>query len=163
VTNSVDPLGGSYFVENFTQRMEDDAHNYFRTIREQGGMIAAIENGYFRRQIADAAFAQQQAIDKREKLIVGLNAFRQSAESPISIMEVDPGNELAQIESLREIKAQRSAADVEGALDQVRKQAAAGKNVLPALLEAADKRVTVEECMNALADVFDRFRPSAAW
>ena len=77
VTNTVDPLGGSYFVENFTARMKDDAHAYFRAIDEQGGMIAAIENGYFRRQIADAAFAQQKAIDAGEKLIVGVNAFEQ--------------------------------------------------------------------------------------
>ena len=76
VTNTVDPLGGSYFVESFTRRMKDEARDYFRAIDEQGGMIAAIENGYFRRQIADAAFAQQRAIDAGEKLIVGVNAFR---------------------------------------------------------------------------------------
>ena len=84
VTNTVDPLGGSYFVENFTQRMKDDAHDYFRAIREQGGMIAAIENGFFRRQIADAAFAQQQAIDKRDKLIVGVERVPAVDESRLS-------------------------------------------------------------------------------
>jgi methylmalonyl-CoA mutase N-terminal domain/subunit len=163
VTNTADPLGGSYFLENFTERMKVEAHKYFQAIREQGGMIAAIENGYFRRQIADAAFAQQQAIDKREKLIVGLNAFRQAEGGSIPIMEVDAANEAAQIESLKEIKSLRNAEAVERALNQLRRVAAAGKNVLPALVEAADKRVTVEECMNAMADVFDRFRPAAAW
>jgi methylmalonyl-CoA mutase N-terminal domain/subunit len=163
VTNTVDPLGGSYFIESFTRQMKDDARTYFRAIDEQGGMIAAIENGYFRRQIADAAFAQQQAIDAREKLIVGVNAFEQSDEDPIPLMEVDAAIETAQIESLGKIIAERSPADVSSSLDTLRKAAAAGENVMPALLQAADNRVTVQECMDALADVFGRFRPSASW
>ncbi len=101
VTNTVDPLGGSYFVESFTRRMKDDAHAYFRTIDEQGDMIAAIENGYFRREIANAAFSQQRAIDAHEKLIVGLNAFEQSDDELIPIAELDPTTESAQVESLR--------------------------------------------------------------
>src|SRR6478735_4206355 len=86
VTNTVDPLGGSYFVEDLTRRMKDEAAGYFRAIHEQGGMIAAIDNGYFRRQIADAAFAQQRAIDAKEKLIVGVNAFTQAEDPPIPIL-----------------------------------------------------------------------------
>jgi len=163
VTNTVDPLGGSYFVEDFTRRMKEEAHAYFRAIDEQGGMIAAIENGYFRRQIADAAFAQQKAIDSSEKLIVGVNAFEQSNDEPIPIMEVDAAIESTQIESLRRIKANRSSAEVSSSLDDLRKAAAAGNNVMPALLEAADARVTVQECMDTLAEVFGRFRPTASW
>jgi methylmalonyl-CoA mutase N-terminal domain/subunit len=163
VTNTVDPLGGSFFIESFTRQMKDDAHAYFRAIDEQSGMIAAIENGYFRRQIADAAFAQQQAIDSREKLIVGVNAFEQSDEEPIPLMEVDAAIETAQIEALRKIKAERNSAGVSSSLDALRKAAAAGENVMPALLQAAEYRVTVQECMDALADVFGRFRPSASW
>src|SRR5262249_29897901 len=104
VTNTVDPLGGGYFIETFTHPMKEDAHAYFRPIENQGGMIAAIENGYFRRQIADAAFAQQRAIDAGEKLIVGVNAFEQTDERPIPILEIDPSIEAAQIESLRKTK-----------------------------------------------------------
>ncbi len=163
VTNTVDPLGGSYFVENFTRRMKDTAQAHFRAIGERGGMIAAIENGYFRREIADAAFAHQRAIDTREKLIVGVNAFRQSEDESIPIMEVDAALEAAQIESLRRIKRGRSSNEVARSLDQLRKAAEAGNNVMPKLLEAADNRVTVQECMDALAEVFGRFRPSAAW
>jgi methylmalonyl-CoA mutase N-terminal domain/subunit len=163
VTNTVDPLGGSYFVENFTQRMEAEARRYFRAIAEQGGMIAAVENGYFRRQIADAAFAQQRAIDAGEKLIVGVNAFTQAEDPPIPILEIDPAIEKAQIESLRAFKNERSAEGAARALDRVRRDAAAGKNVMPALLEAANERVTVQECMDALAEVLGRFRPAAAW
>jgi methylmalonyl-CoA mutase N-terminal domain/subunit len=163
VTNTVDPLGGSYFVENFTRRMKDEAHAYFRAIGERGGMIAAIENGYFRREIAEAAFAHQRAIDTREKLIVGVNAFRQSEDESIPIMEVDAAIEAAQVESLRKIKRGRSSNDVVRSLDQLRKAAEADENVMPVLVEAADNRATVQECMDALAEVFDRFRPSAAW
>jgi methylmalonyl-CoA mutase N-terminal domain/subunit len=143
--------------------MEEEARRYFREIAEQGGMIAAVENGYFRRQIADSAFAQQRAIDAGEKLVVGVNAFTQTDDSPIQILEIDPVIETAQIESLRAIKSRRSADGVAQALDQIRRDAAAGKNVLPALLEAADARATVQECMDALAGVLGRFRPATAW
>jgi len=163
VTNTVDPLGGSYYVESFTERMQHEARDYFRAIADQGGMIAAIENGYFRRQIADAAFAQQQAIDRGEKLIVGLNAFQQATDEPISILSIDSAIEADQLASLKKIKAERNADQVARALARLTGDAAAGKNVMPALLDAADHRVTVQECMDALADVFDRFRPSAAW
>jgi methylmalonyl-CoA mutase N-terminal domain/subunit len=163
VTNTVDPLGGSYFVESFTRRMKHQARAYFRAIDERGGMIASIENGYFRRQIAEAAFAQQRAIDAREKLIVGVNAFQQPEDEPIPIMEVDAATEAAQVESLRSIKRRRSSQDVSRSLGRVRKAAEAGSNIMPALLEAADNRATVQQCMDALADVFGRFRPSASW
>ncbi len=163
VTNTVDPLGGSYFVEHFTQQMKREAQAYFRAISEQGGMIAAIENGYFRREIADSAFAQQRAIDRCQKLVVGVNAFDQSEVESIPVMVIDETMEPAQLESLRRIKALRSSNDVSRSLDRLRTAAEAGKNVLPALLEAADNRVTVQECMDALADVFGRFRPSASW
>jgi methylmalonyl-CoA mutase N-terminal domain/subunit len=163
VTSTVDPVGGSYFVETFTQKMKDDAHRYFREIDEQGGMIAATDNGYFRQQIADAAFAQQRAIDSREKLIVGVNSFEQSEEEPIPLMEIDPTIESEQLASLRMIKAARNSAQVSSSLDAVRRAVGAGENVMPALLQAADCRATVQECMDALADVFGRFRPSASW
>ena len=163
VTNTVDPLGGSYFVESFTHRMREDAQAYFRAIEGQGGMIAAVENGYFRRQIADAAFAQQRAVDGGDKLIVGVNAFTQAEDASIPTMETDPTIEPAQLESLREIKTHRSASEVSRSLDRLKADAAAGNNVLPALLDAADARVTVQECMDTLADILGRFRPSAAW
>jgi methylmalonyl-CoA mutase, N-terminal domain len=163
VTNVVDPLGGSYFVEDFTQRMKEESHVYFQAIREQGGMIAAIENGYFRRQIADAAFAQQRAIDAGEKLVVGVNAFTQTGDELIPIMEVDEAIETTHIESLLAIKRNRDANAVARSLDSLRRAAETGANVMPALLEAADNRLTVQECMDALADVLGRFRPAATW
>jgi methylmalonyl-CoA mutase N-terminal domain/subunit len=163
VTNTVDPLGGSDFVETVTRRLRDEARDYFRAIDEQGGMIAAIENGYFCRQIADAAYAQQRAIDRHEQLIVGVNSFQQSDDDPITLMEVDATMEAAQIEALQEVKRRRNPADVARSLDELRKVAAARQNVMPALLEAADSRATLQECMDALAEVFGRYRPAASW
>jgi methylmalonyl-CoA mutase N-terminal domain/subunit len=162
VTGTADPLGGSYFVEHFTKRMKQEARNYFRAIAGQGGMIAAIENGYFRREIANAAFAYQQAIDKGEKLIVGVNAFEDADSAHVPTMEIDASTEVQQVQSLQRIKHGRNSDAIQRSLGSVRKAAESGRNVFPALLEAADCRATVQECMDALADVLGRFRPSAA-
>jgi methylmalonyl-CoA mutase N-terminal domain/subunit len=156
-------VGGSYFVEAFTRQMKQQARDYFQAISDQGGMITAIENGFFRREIANAAFAQQRAIDAKEKLIVGVNAFQQPDVEPIPTMEVSAATERSQIESLRQIKSGRSSSGVDRSLDQLRAAAQADAGVMPALIEAAEQRVTVQECMNALAEVLGRFRPAATW
>jgi methylmalonyl-CoA mutase N-terminal domain/subunit len=163
VTNVVDPLGGSYFLEDFTRRIKEEAGSYFGAIQEQGGMIAAIENGYFRRQIADAAFAQQRAIDAGEKLVVGVNAFKQMDDEQFPILETDETIEKTHVESLRAVKSSRDASAVARSLDMLRRAAESGANVMPALLEAADNRATVQECMDALAQALARFRPAATW
>ena len=163
VTNTVDPLGGGYFIEALTRQMRQDAADIFRAIDERGGMIAAIDNGYFRREIAESAFAYQRAIDTNEKLIVGVNAFQQTDETPISVMQIDEATETDQIASLREIKQRRSSDDVRRSLDEIRRAADTNDNVFPALVDAADNRATVQECMDALADAFGRFRPTAGW
>ncbi|MBI2481503.1 MAG: methylmalonyl-CoA mutase, partial [Planctomycetia bacterium] len=163
VTNTSDPLGGSYFVENFTQRMKQEARSCFRDIAGQGGMIAAIENGYFRRKIADAAYVYQRSIDAGDKLIVGVNAFQQTEDKIMPVMQFDESTESAQAQSLRNVKRSRSSDDVARSLTAIRRAASSGQNVFPALLEAAGHRLTVQECMDALADALGRFRPSAGW
>src|SRR6202008_784849 len=89
VTNTVDPLGGSYFVETLTKQMQQDAKSYFQRIEELGGMIAALEAGFFRREIADAAFTYQREVDAKRKLIVGINAFQETDEEPLETLIVD--------------------------------------------------------------------------
>lgn len=157
VTNTVDPLGGSYFVESLTRKMKADAAKYFEQIELAGGMIAAIESGFFRREIADAAFAYQREVDAGRKLIVGVNAFEEAEEQPLDLLKVDESVERDQLAALRKVKAERSAADVRRTLDEVKRTAAAGRNVLPPLLEAARERATVGEIMQALADVLGRY------
>ena len=163
VTNTADPLGGSYFVESSTQQMKRAAAVLFQEIADQGGMISAVENGYFRRKIADAAFSYQSAVDSRDKLIVGMNAFQQPADAPLPTMTIDAETETEQLNALRQLKQVRHAADVNRSLAELKRTAETGSNVLPTLIEAAERRVTVQECMDALADVFGRFRPTASW
>jgi methylmalonyl-CoA mutase N-terminal domain/subunit len=156
VTNTVDPLGGSYFVETLTRQMREEAHRYFERIEELGGMLAAIDRGFFRREIAEAAFAYQREVDAKHKLIVGVNAFQEAEGKPIDILSIDQALEREQIETLRRVKRDRSGDDVRRTLDGVRRAAAAQQNVMPALLDVARARATVGEVMHALADVFGR-------
>jgi methylmalonyl-CoA mutase N-terminal domain/subunit len=162
VTNTADPLGGSYFVESLTQKMQEDASRYFAQITEAGGMIAAIDSGFFRREIADAAFAYQRALDAHRKLIVGVNAFEEGEEKPLDLLEIDESVEREQLVALQRTKSERSRADVRRALDETKRVAAAAGNVLPPLLEAARARATVGEIMQALADVLGRYRGASA-
>src|SRR5262249_11548256 len=119
VTNTVDPLGGSYFVEAMTRQMQQEARAYFDRIEGQGGLIAAIEKGFFRREIADAAFVYQQEIDARRKLIVGVNAFVEPDEKPIDTLVIDDTVEKEHMAKLKAIRARRDGAAVRRCLDDV--------------------------------------------
>jgi methylmalonyl-CoA mutase, N-terminal domain len=163
VTNTVDPVGGSYFVEALTKQMQQDARAYFDRIEEKGGMIAAIEAGFFRREIADAAFVYQREVDAKRKLLVGVNAFQEADEKPIETLVIDDTVEKEQGAALRQRKAQRDAAAVQRSLAAVRRVAATKDNLMATLLEAARARCTVGELMNALADVFGRYDGAAKW
>jgi methylmalonyl-CoA mutase, N-terminal domain len=163
VTNTVDPLGGSYFVETLTKQMQQDAHKYFERIEELGGMIVALEAGFFRREIADAAFTYQREVDAKRKLIVGVNAFQEAEEEPIEILEIDEAVEKEQIERLKQIKAKRNSEQVRKMLDQIRRVATTKENLMPTLIDAARIRCSVGEIMNALADVFGRYDGAAKW
>jgi methylmalonyl-CoA mutase N-terminal domain/subunit len=163
VTNTVDPLGGSYFVEALTKQMEQDARTYFERIEEQGGMLSALEAGFFRREIADAAFRYQQEVDAKHKLIVGVNAFQEADEKPLETLIIDHTVEEEQLGKLRQRKAQRDNGAVQRLLAQVRRAAATTENLMPALIEAARARCTVGEIMAALADVFGRYDGAAKW
>jgi methylmalonyl-CoA mutase N-terminal domain/subunit len=163
VTNTVDPLGGSYFVETFTRQLAQEARTYFDRIERQGGMIAAIEKGFFRREIAEAAFTYQRAVDAGHKLIVGVNAFQEADEKPVETLVVTEAVEQEQIDRLRQRQARRDAEAVRRHLDELRHVAGTRQNLLPALLEAAEARCTVGEIMNALADVFGRYDGAAKW
>jgi len=163
VTNTVDPLGGSYFVETLTRQMQQEARKYFGWIEERGGMIAALESGFFRREIADAAFAYQREVDAKRKLIIGVNAFVEAAEKPIDTLVVADQVEKELVTSLQKVKAARDNAACGLALAQIKQVAATKENLMPVLLGAARVRCTVGEIMNALADVFGRYEGAAKW
>jgi methylmalonyl-CoA mutase N-terminal domain/subunit len=163
VTNTVDPVGGSYFVETLTKQVEEQARRYFDRIEHLGGMIPAIEAGFFRREIAEAAFAYQRAVDAKRKLIVGVNAYQEANEKPIATLIVDHAVENEQVAALARIKAQRDNALVRQSLDAIRRTASTEQNLMPALLEAAQARCTVGEIMYTLAAVFGRYEGAAKW
>jgi methylmalonyl-CoA mutase N-terminal domain/subunit len=163
VTNTADPLGGSYFVESLTLKMRKEARDYFDKIDEMGGVIRGIENGFFRREIAEAAYVYQKEVDAKRKLIVGVNAFQEKDEKPIDILVIEEAVEREQIANLKKIRQQRSQADFDRTITAVKKAAAKGENLLPTLMDAARARVTVGEAVNALADVLGRYQVGASW
>lgn len=161
VVNSVDPLGGSYQIEAWTDALESEAEAIFAEIDRAGGMIAAVEAGYFRRRIAESAFRYQTDVDAKRKLVVGVNAFTEEEPSSIPLLEIDPAIETRQKANLAKVKAQRDRAAVDAALAEVRRAAAGTENVMPALLAAARSQATLGEIVIALADVLGRYRMGA--
>jgi methylmalonyl-CoA mutase N-terminal domain/subunit len=162
-TNTVDPLGGSYFIESLTKQMQEEARKYFARIEELGGMVPAIEAGFFRREISDAAFVYQREVDARRKLIVGVNAFTEAEDKPIETLTIDDTVEQEQVGRLRQRKEQRDSEAVRRLLDEVRRKAATEENLMPTFIEAAEARCSVGEIMAALADVFGRYDGAARW
>ena len=160
VTNTIDPLGGSWFVEQLTDRMEQEAYAYFTKIDELGGMVEAVKRNYPQREIADASYELQGEIDAGRRIVVGVNAFTEGDdESQMSTHRVDVSLERRQIDRLRSVKAARDAADVEARLMEVKRVAAtAGENLMPALIEAARAHVSEGEVIQAMQEVWGDYR-----
>jgi methylmalonyl-CoA mutase, N-terminal domain len=155
VTNTVDPLAGSYFLESLTDRMEERAYGYFKTIDELGGMVAAVKLNYPQREIADASFALQQEIDAAERIVVGVNSFLAVDERPIPTLRVDPGLERKQIGRLQAARAARDGAAVERSLVTLRECAAHGQsNLMEPLLDCARTHASEGEIIESLQQVF---------
>jgi methylmalonyl-CoA mutase N-terminal domain/subunit len=159
VTNTIDPLGGSYFVEALTDRMEELAYDYFAKIDELGGMVEAVKQGFPQREIAEAAYQLQQEIDNGDRTVVGVNAYADEAEKPVDILHVDPELERKQADRVRAVRAARDAGVVERILAGLRDGAAKPHhNLMPNLLECARASATEGEIVAALQDVFGSYR-----
>jgi methylmalonyl-CoA mutase N-terminal domain/subunit len=155
VTNTADPLGGSYFVEDLTNKMEAEAERYFEKIESLGGVIPAIEQGFFQREIADAAYHYQQELDRKEKIIVGVNQYvQENEEISIPILEIPKEVEFKQRKRVTEIREQRSGKEAEKALVKLRKAAEDGNNLMPRLIEASQAYVTLGEMCSTIKEVF---------
>ena len=157
ITNMVDPLGGSYFVERLTLDMEEGAYRYFDTIDKMGGMVAAIEQGYPQREIAESSYLFQKAVEKKEKLIVGVNAHVEEGESPIPILYIDDRAADAQMARLLEVRSRRDAAKVAATLDALKETARGTGNTMVALLDCVRAYATVGEMCDALRDVWGEY------
>ncbi|HLH13428.1 MAG TPA: methylmalonyl-CoA mutase family protein, partial [Solirubrobacteraceae bacterium] len=155
VTNTVDPLGGSYFVEALTDRMEQSAYEYFNKIDELGGMVDAVKLNYPQREIADAAFALQQEIDAGQRIVVGVNRFVAPDEQPIPTLRVDPALERKQLERLNAARARRDGGAVERTLAALREHAAHEDRILmEPLLDCARAGASEGEIVQSLQQVF---------
>ncbi len=161
VTNTVDPLGGSYFVEALTDRMERECLAYFQQIDHQGGVIAAIRNGYFQREIADASYRYQQEIDSKRRGIVGVNTYVVEAPLEIPILEMDPEGEARHLRRLNHIRATRDNALLAQRLDELRVAAESNTNTMPALLDCVRAYATLGEMCDVLRAAFGVYREVA--
>jgi methylmalonyl-CoA mutase, N-terminal domain len=160
VTSTADPLGGSYFLETLTNDAERGAEEYIRKIDVLGGMVAAIERGFPQREIADAAYRYQQAVDSKEKIIVGVNEYV-NAEKPIATLQIDESVAPRQQERLRRLRADRSSEEVRRRLDALKRAAAGTENLMPILYDAVKAYATLGETTDALRSVFGAYQEVA--
>jgi methylmalonyl-CoA mutase N-terminal domain/subunit len=155
VINTVDPLGGSYFVEALTDQMEKEANEIFEQIDALGGVIPAIEAGYFQKEIADAAYRYQKEVERKEKFIVGVNEFVEENEKiDIPILTISPEVEIQQKKRLADLRQSRNQQAVTESLKEIKAAAIDGKNLMPVLLKAAHNYVTLGEMVGELKEVF---------
>ena len=158
VTNTIDPLGGSYFIESLTNKMEEEAMAYINKIDDMGGIIAAIERGYPQNEIANASYHYQRQVDKGEKTIVGVNRYSQEENIPIETLKIPHEIEKRQIERTREVKQNRDSAKVETCLDKIRGACEGSGNVMPYILDAVREYATLQEICDVFRDVFGVYR-----
>jgi methylmalonyl-CoA mutase, N-terminal domain len=157
VVNTADPLGGSYFVESLTDKMEAAAYEYFAKIDELGGMIAAVEQNYPQREIADASYRYQCEVDEGQRIIVGVNGYTVGDEPPLEILKIAPELERKQIGRVQAVRTSRDAQAVEGALTTLREAAAGDQNLMDPLLECARVHCSEGEIVESLQRVFGTY------
>jgi methylmalonyl-CoA mutase N-terminal domain/subunit len=159
VASTIDPLGGSYFVEDLTNRLEAEAYDYFDRIRKLGGVIPAIKENFFQREIAEASFQFQNEVERGERVIVGVNRYQEADEKPIEILHIDAALEAKQIERVQALRGRRDGAAAEAALARLKADAAVeDRNLMPAIVEASRAYVTMGEMCDALRDVWGVWR-----
>jgi methylmalonyl-CoA mutase N-terminal domain/subunit len=158
VPNTIDPLGGSYFVEKLTDEMEAAAYEYFARIDELGGMVEAIEQGFPQREIAEASYRYQQEVDQRKRIVVGVNEYVSEADEALPILRIDPGLERKQRGRLEATRSRRDPAAVESALSSLKRAAASdAENLMPHFVAAARARASEGEMVAALQEVFGTY------
>lgn len=154
-----DPLGGSYYVENLTDRVEEEALGIMADIDELGGAVACIETGWTQRRIADSAYRLQRRIESGERVVVGVNRYTETDSRPVEIMKVGPRHQIAQARALRKLRARRSQSAVDGRLADLERAARGTSNLMPALKAALADHATIGECCRVLRAVFGEYRP----
>jgi len=159
--NTIDPLGGSYFVESLTKKMEDGALDYFQKIDAMGGMVEAAEKGFPQREIQESAYQYQKEVERGEQIIVGVNKYRLQEEEEIPILVINENVRERQLERLEQTRTRRDAGQVAGALEKLKQVAKQGDNTMPATIEAVRAYATLGEICAALRDVYGMYEEPA--
>ena len=154
VANTVDPLGGSYYVEALTKNMEEGAYAYFKKLDEMGGMVSAIEKGFPQKEIKDAAYAYQKEIDGKERIVVGLNEFVTEEKTAIKVFKIDEDTAKRQIERVKSARKKRDEKRLQKAMGDLKKAAASNGNLIPFLIEVVKAYGTLGEICDSLKSVF---------
>jgi methylmalonyl-CoA mutase, N-terminal domain len=159
VVNTIDPLGGSYYVEALTNRLEAEAYDYFERIRQLGGVVAAIKENFFQREIADASFRYQSEVEQKQRIVVGVNRYTVDDEPGLEVLKIDPALETQQIERVQALRARRDSSKVEAGLARLKEAAASEDvNLMPLIVEASRDYVTMGEMCDALREVWGVWR-----
>jgi methylmalonyl-CoA mutase, N-terminal domain len=159
VANTIDPLGGSYYVEELTNRLEAEAYDYFDRIRKLGGVIAAIKENFFQREIAEASFRYQHEVEQKQRIVVGVNRYEHQDEEPLEILRIDPALEQKQIGRVQALRSNRDSTAVESALARLKEDAARDdRNLMIPIIEASKVYVTMGEMCDALRGVWGVWR-----
>jgi methylmalonyl-CoA mutase N-terminal domain/subunit len=158
VVSTIDPLGGSYFVEELTNRLEAQAHEYFEQIRALGGVVPAIKENFFQKEIADASYRYQSELEQGQRVIVGVNRYRQDDEQELELLRIDPALEEKQIARVRSLRERRDRAAAGAALAKLKEGAAGDANLMPLILECAKADVTMGEMCDALREIWGVWR-----
>jgi methylmalonyl-CoA mutase N-terminal domain/subunit len=159
VASTIDPLGGSYYLEDLTNRLEQEAYDYFGRIRDLGGVVEAIKENFFQREIAEASFRFQSEVESGDRVIVGVNRFEDADERELEILKIDAALERKQIERVQAVRARRDSAAAESALARLKRDAAeADTNLMPAIIDASRAYVTMGEMCDALRETWGVWR-----
>ena len=158
VTNTADPLAGSYYVEALTNQMEEECHKIFREIEDLGGVISAIERGYYYRQIADSAFRYQRELEEKKRIVVGLNTFVEDEDTDMELREADPEFERAKVAALIALKKNRNQDLAKACLNEIKEVIQGSDDVMPTLINAVKSNCTLGEIIGVMREVFGEFR-----
>jgi len=157
-TDTVDPLGGSYFIETLTDHIEDEVWHYIKRIDDIGGAVEAIEKGFVQKEIQASAYRYQKEVESEERVVVGVNRFTTSGDQPIDLLKMDPATSQRQVERLKEVRLSRNQGDVAEALQGLRKAAQGSDNLMPYILTAVRSYATLGEICGVLRDVFGEYQ-----
>jgi methylmalonyl-CoA mutase N-terminal domain/subunit len=159
VVNTIDPLGGSYYLEDLTNRLEAEAYDYFRRIEKLGGVIPAIKENFFQREIAEASFRYQAEVEAKQRIVVGVNRYELEDEAELELLRIDPALEQKQIERVQALRGRRDSAAVEASLARLKEAAAReNENLMPLLIEASRAYATLGEMCDALRETWGTWR-----